>query len=525
MNSAPSLTTNARAAARRLSLILFLALILPVSIFAQREVQFPPANGKPPPAAKAPEKRQTGGEQTDTVGDGGPTMRKTMERTPPPPTTLTVMYKVEYGEKLKYVHPDGTVQIFAQWQSFPADAQRLILRTNKDLADGNNYQYATKPLSSPGFDPVDIPILYMTGDYDFILTTAEVENLRSYLNSGGTIIFNAARGIDEFSLAVAREMRKIFPAKQFMRMPLDHPVFNSRFRIQQVLTMVNGVQFQQPPEVYSMDIGTRAAAMLVPFGLGTAWSEGKYHPAGKHILGEAAWRLGVNLVAYVLASTEYGRFLAQQFPQYDGQSRPGDVFRHATVMYRGSWDLHPGLQNSVMIGLNENTKIDVDYSEHRVTLDDPQIGSYPLVFMSGHYDFELTPKEIEGLRRYLERGGMLIASAGAGLKPFDTAFRREIKKAFGKNELIKLPPTHPVFSAGWNPLDKVTYTSAALRDDPALEYPEFYTLFIEGRPAILYTPFDFQSALNRESNAYAKGIDSTDALRVALNLITFALSH
>jgi len=42
---------------------------------------------------------------------------------------------------------------------------------------------------------------------------------------------------------------------------------------------------------------------------------------------------------------------------------------------------------------------------------------------------------------------------------------------------------------------------------------------------VLYTPFDFQSALNRESNAYAKGLEPTDALRVALNVITYALSH
>ncbi len=495
------------------------------SAHAQREVQFPPAEGKPPPPAKAPPKTQTGGEETDVIPDPGPTMRKTQERTPPPPTTLTVMYKVEYGEKLKYTHPDGTVQVFDQWQSFPSDAQKLITASNERLADGNNYQYATKPLSSPGFDPVDIPILYMTGDYDFVLTPAEVDNLRKYLNGGGTIIFNAARGLDEFSLAVVREMRKVYPQKQFMRLPLDHPVFNARYRIAQVMTLVNGVQFQQPPEIFSMDVGTRAAAILVPSGLGTAWSGEKYHPAGRHIVGETAWRLGVNLVAYVLGSTEYGRFLAQQFPQYDGQSRPGDVFRYATVVYRGSWDLHPGLHNSVALGLNDNTKIDVDYTPHRVTLDDPQIGNYPLIFMTGHYDFELSPKEIEGLRRYLEHGGMLVASAGAGLKAFDAAFRREIKKAFGNNEMIKLPPTHPLFSAGWNPVDKVTYTSTALRDDPALEYPEFHCLFIDQRPAILYTPFDFQSALNRESNAYAKGLESPDALRVALNVITYALSH
>jgi len=526
MKPAPSFSRTLAALTRRFRLAcLLVAIAVPMPLFAQREVQFPPAEGKPPPAAKAPPKTQTGGEETDVIPDPGPTMRKTQERTPPPPTTLTVMYKVEYGEKLKFTHPDGTVQVFDQWQSFPGDASKLIIGANERLADGNNYQYATKPLASPGFDPVDIPILYMTGDYDFAFTPAEVDNLRKYLNGGGTIIFNAARGLDEFSIAVAREMRKVFPQKQFMRLPPDHPVFNARYRVQQVMTMVNGVQFQQPPEVYSMDIGTRSAAILVPVGLGAAWSGEKYHPSGKHILGETAWRLGVNLVAYVLGSTEYGRFLAQQFPQYDGQSKPGDVFRHATVVYRGSWDLHPGLHNSIAIGLNDNTKIDVDYAPHRVTLDDPQLGNYPLLFMTGHYDFELTPKEIEGLRRYLERGGMLVVSAGAGLKPFDTAFRREIKKAFGNNELIKLPPTHPLFAAGWNAVEKVTYTSTALRDDPALEYPEFHCLFIDQRPAILYSPFDFQSALNRESNAYAKGLEPTDALRVALNVITYALSH
>ena len=56
------------------------------------------------------------------------------------------------------------------------------------------------------------------------------------------------------------------------------------------MTMVNGVQFQQPPEVYSMDIGTRAAVLLIPGGLGRLGAA-KSIPAGKHIIGETAWRL------------------------------------------------------------------------------------------------------------------------------------------------------------------------------------------------------------------------------------------
>lgn len=502
-----------------------LILLSVPSALGQRTVNFPPAEAPPPPPAKAPPKTQAGGEETDIIPDPGPAMRKTQHRTPPPPTNLTVIYKVEYGDILQFKHANGVVQKFEQWKSYPNDALNLVTLTNERLADGNNYQYATKPLASPGFDPVDIPILYMTGDYDFTLKPAEVENLRKFLAQGGTIIFNAARGRDEFSRAVVREMRKVFPQKAFMRLPADHPVFNARFRIQQVMMLVNGVQTMRPPEIYTVDIGTRAAAILVPGGLGAALSGTEYHPDGKHIVGESAKRLGVNLVAYMLGSTEYGRFLAQDFPIYSGRTRSGDVLRYAAVRYSGSWDLNPALQNSLLSGLKDNTGIDVDYHPHAVTLDDKQAGHFPLLFMTGHYDFQLTEAEAAGLARYLQRGGLLVASAGAGLKPFDKAFRRELKKVFPGAELLKLPPTHPLFTGGWNPVERITYTAAALRDNPTLDVPELYGYFLDGRLAILYSPYDLMSGVNREANAYARGVTDTDALRLANNIMTYALSH
>lgn len=509
----------------RLQLVCWSIFLVPGSLCAQRTVTYPPAESKPPPPAKAPPKTQASGEDTGIIPDAGPSQRKTQDRTPPPPTNLTVMYKVEYGETLKYVHPDGTVQEFAQWKSFPDDGATLVSMTNQRLADGNNYQYATKPLASKGFDPVDIPLLYMAGDYDFVLKPAEVDNLRQFLAGGGTILFNAARGRDEFSLAVAREMKKVFPQKQMMRLSLDHPLFNSRYRIQQVMTMINGVQAMHPPEVFTIDIGTRTAAILVPGGLGTAWSSTQYHPAGKHIVGESARRLGVNILAYVLGSTEYGRFLAQEFPIYNGKTRSGDVFRYTAVRYSGSWDVNPALQNTLLQGLKDNTGIDVDYTPHDVTLDDPQLGNHPLVFMTGHYDFQITQTEAEGLAKYLQKGGMLVATSAGGLKPFDIAFRRELKKALPNSDLLKLPPTHPLFVGGWNPLEKVTFTPGALKDNPTLEYPEYYGLFLDGRLAVIYSPYDVMSGVNKESNAYAKGVATEDAMRLAVNIITYALSH
>ena len=500
-------------------------LVLTFPAQAQYTVKFPPAQSKPPPPVKSPPRAQSSGEETILLDDTAPTMRKTQERKPPPPTTLTVMYKVQYGGQLRYVYPNGKEQIFDQWQSFKNDGYQLIKYTNERLADGNNYQYAVQPLSAPVFDPVDIPILYMTGDYAFEFRESEVQNLRKFILDGGTIIFNAARGREEFSLSVVRQMRRVLPGKTFMKMSPDHPVFNCRYRIKRVMTMISGVQSLQEPQVYSIDVGTRAAAILVPGGMGAAWAGRPYHPKGTHIVGESAVRLGVNLVAYVLASTEYGRFLAQEFPQYDQATRSGDVFRYAAAKYAGSWDVNPAVQNSLLRGLKDNTGIDVDYNPYVVELTDPQIGRYPLVFITGHYDFRFTDEELENVRRYLRKGGMLLSSSAAGLRPYDLAFRRQLKRLFPEHDLIRVPPTHPIFAAGWNPIGGVEYTPAALRDDPGLQYPRFYGLFVDDQLVVLHTPYDMLSAVNRESNAYAKGLTSDDAMRIAINIITYSLSH
>lgn len=502
------------------------AALLIAPIVEARSVEFPPPDSEPPPAVKSPRRTVASGEDTGIIPDNGPTMRKTQERLPPPPTNLTVMYKLEYGETLTYTYPDGQEVEFEQWESFQDDGYELMRSTNQRLADGNNYQYATMPLAAEeGFDPVDIPLLYMAGDYDFVFSEEEVRNLRRYLRDGGTILFNAARGRDEFNRAVVREMRRVLPQKRFMQTPPDHPIFNARYRVQQVNVNVNGLRQTDEPEVYSIDIGTRAAAILIPDGMGTAWSGGDYHPDGRHLMGESAVRIGVNVVAYVLGNTAYGRFLAQEFPVYQGETRPGDVLRFAIARYAGSWSVNPALQNRMMQGVYENTGIDVDFAPHVVDLDDREIGRFPLLIMTGHYDFELTDAEVDNLRNYLDRGGVILASAAGGLKPFDVAFRREISRVLPENELIRLPPSHPIFESGWNPILEVEYTEATLQDDPTLQHPEFYGALIDDRIAVIYTPFDLFGGVNREPNAYAKGLVADDALRVTINAIAYVMTH
>ena len=141
--------------------------------------------------------------------------------------------------------------------------------------------------------------------------------------------------------------------------------------------MVNGVQFMRPPEVYSIDIGTRAAAILVPTAWAPPGAATEYHPQGKHLVGESAMRLGVNLVPTCWAAPSTAGSSPRSFPLYDGRTRAGRRLPLRRGAVQGSWDVNPALQNSVLQGLKDNTGIDVDYAPHAVPLDDPELGQFP----------------------------------------------------------------------------------------------------------------------------------------------------
>ena len=69
----------------------------------------------------------------------------------------------------------------------------------------------------------------------------------------------------------------------------------------------------------------------------------------------------------------------------------------------------------------------------------------PFVIMTGEGDFNLTTKERENLKRYLQNGGFLLASASCSNEPWGKAFEREIKSIFGNDCLKDIPLDHEIF--------------------------------------------------------------------------------
>lgn len=108
----------------------------------------------------------------------------------------------------------------------------------------------------------------------------------------------------------------------------------------------------------------------------------------------------------------------------------------------GDWYNDQDILPNIAIRLNEDLKTDFAPSEAVVKLTDSNIFNYPFLFMTGHGNISFNAKEVENLRKYLNRGGFLYVDDDYGL---DESFRREIKKVFPDFELIELPVEHDIF--------------------------------------------------------------------------------
>ena len=123
----------------------------------------------------------------------------------------------------------------------------------------------------------------------------------------------------------------------------------------------------QPPEVYSIDIGTRAAAILVPGGLGTALSGtdvSSRRQAHRRRVGQAAGRQPGRLHA--------GQHRVRPIPRpgVSRLQRPDARRRRLPLRRRSRYTRQLGRQprrcrTALLPGLKDNTGIDVDFAAAR----------------------------------------------------------------------------------------------------------------------------------------------------------------
>ena len=204
------------------------------------------------------------------------------------------------------------------------------------------------------------------------------------------------------------------------------------------------------------------------------------------------------------------------------------------LSHAGGADDAPAALNNLLTVMERQLEMRVDYERRLIAATDPKLFDYPILFMHGRRGFSFSAAERKALKGFLDRGGFLFADSICGNKEFAASLREELKAIYPSAQLARIPPTHPIFTDEFHgfQLPSVMLRDPQIRseDDPLTAKlvkttPLLEGLEIEGRTAVILSPYDISCALEKGASLECKGYIPADAARIGANVLLYALQQ
>ena len=379
-------------------------------------------------------------------------------------------------------------------------------------------------------DLLATPVLFLSGADALTLTPEHEENLRQYVNQGGFIFAEACCDGVGFDRAFRALMQRLFPDSRLRLLPPDHPVWYAETKVDP--------KYLRP--LYGIDACCRTSVVYCPQDLSCRWElsrGGREDDIPPHVRDEieACLRIGENVVTYATNRELKNKLDRPQVANHRGTDQTSrGVLNVAKLLHNGGGDDAPNSLPNMLGFLRSQAQMRVGVENRLITASDPAIFEYPLLYMHGRRAFRFSPAQRETIATYLQRGGMLFADAICASPEFSDSFRREIEAIFAGQSLKRIPPAHPLFSREYRGYELPTVSlrdpqvrreGEPLRSNLKQISPLLEGLEVDGRLVVLFSPYDISCALENSHSLECRGYIKEDAVRIAVNVILFALQQ
>ena len=142
--------------------------------------------------------------------------------------------------------------------------------------------------------------LYLTGHGNIKFSDQEIIKLRNHLLSGAFLHADDNYGMDE---SFRREMKKVFPEKEWVELPFTHPLFQSYYNFPNGLPKVHKHNNQPPQALGLFDDNRLIVLYTFECDLGDGWENQSVHNNPENIRIKAL-EMGTNIVMYNLMGYE-----------------------------------------------------------------------------------------------------------------------------------------------------------------------------------------------------------------------------
>ncbi len=191
--------------------------------------------------------------------------------------------------KLKY-HGGG------DWYANPTALKNLV-----NFCNTNIHTKLLKETPSVEINSTDLfnyPIVFMTGHGNVFFTAEDVENLRTYLISGGFLHVSDNYGIDKY---IRRELKKVFPKESFQEIPYKHPIYHQTFQFENGVPKIHEHDGKKPQGFGIFYKGRLVCYYDYESDLNDGWEDQEVHNDTQEIRTKAL-KMGANIIEYVFSN-------------------------------------------------------------------------------------------------------------------------------------------------------------------------------------------------------------------------------
>ncbi|MEG9326654.1 DUF4159 domain-containing protein [Salinimicrobium catena] len=178
------------------------------------------------------------------------------------------------------------------WYGNPTSLPNLIKFCNENLSTSIDPDPETVEPGS--IDIFQYPFVHMTGHGNVFFTEKDAENLRNYLMSGGFLHIDDNYGMNEF---VRRELKKVFPEKELVELPTDHPIFSSAYPFHEGLPKIHEHDRKRPQAFGIFEKDRLICLFTYESDLGDGWENEQVHNDPPEVRLKAL-QMGANIIKY-----------------------------------------------------------------------------------------------------------------------------------------------------------------------------------------------------------------------------------
>ncbi|MDB5321846.1 MAG: hypothetical protein JWN40_3477 [Phycisphaerales bacterium] len=339
------------------------------------------------------------------------------------------------------VDPEADPKLFAgNWCQRPRDVA-LFTRWMSDATERKlNWQVISSRATVDDFH--DAPVLYMAGNQKLTLPQTTVDKIKQYIEEGGLLFGQADCASKEFTESFIALGKQMFPMYEFRELPADHPIYSR----QQFLRK----NWKNPPSVMALSNGTRELMITLPSAdIARNWQMGTY--LGK----EETFQVMNGIVLYAVdrQNLKYkgGTHVVRADPAAAGGTGGGRVIKVARLEFVGNWNPEPAGWPRLSAILQKQQQGQIVAEPVKLGEGKLDAAAYPIAHLTGTGQFSFTKEQLNELKKYVLKGGVVLCDAAGGNSEFATAAADQLDNIITGSKLEPITADDPAMAAGKGP--------------------------------------------------------------------------